>query len=135
MSVSQSVADLLDRHISLELESIDRMYLNVYVPKLQYEAGVVGFFRHHRRATFVSSALMAPISRAFVSAMEACAARAGIPLVRFEKRQRKDEVAAAYLARFEAEEGILTPIRSEDPPDLLTGFPPPPLSWRSPPGG
>ena len=107
MSVTGSVADILSQHVTLELESIDRMYLNVYVPQLQYEAGVVSFLRHHRGATFVSSALMAPISRVFVSAMETGAARAGIPLVRFEKRQRKDEVAAAYLARFEAEEGIL----------------------------
>jgi len=29
----------------LEVECVDRMYLNLYVPKLQYESGVVGFLR------------------------------------------------------------------------------------------
>jgi len=40
------------------------MYLNLYVPQLQHEMGVVAFFRHHQGATFASSALMDPISRA-----------------------------------------------------------------------
>jgi len=39
MSVARTVAEILGEHVTLEVESIDRMYLNVYVPKLQYEAG------------------------------------------------------------------------------------------------
>ena len=35
MSVARSVADVLRDHVVLELEAIDRMYLNVYVPHLQ----------------------------------------------------------------------------------------------------
>jgi hypothetical protein len=35
MSVTRSVADVLRDHVVLELEAIDRMYLNVYVPHLQ----------------------------------------------------------------------------------------------------
>jgi len=42
-------------HVTLEVESIDRMYLNVYIPKLQCERGVVGFFRYHRGHPFASS--------------------------------------------------------------------------------
>ena len=30
MSIARSVADVLDEHVVLELEAIDRMYLNVY---------------------------------------------------------------------------------------------------------
>jgi len=66
MSVSQtiSVATILREHVTLEVESIDRMYLNVYVPLLQRAAGVVGVVRHQRGATFASAALMEPISHA-----------------------------------------------------------------------
>jgi len=46
------------KHVAFELESIDRLYLNVYVPRLQREAGVAGCFRFHRRPLFASSALM-----------------------------------------------------------------------------
>ena len=35
MSVAHSVADILKNRVNFELESIDRMYLNVYVPTLQ----------------------------------------------------------------------------------------------------
>ncbi len=62
MSVARSVAEVLTDHVTLDLESIDRLYLNVYVPKLQHELGVVSFFRFHRGHTFASSALMEPIS-------------------------------------------------------------------------
>ncbi|MGH8564568.1 MAG: hypothetical protein ACREXW_10975 [Gammaproteobacteria bacterium] len=34
--------------MTLEIEGIDRMYLNVYVPQLQREGGVASFFRFHR---------------------------------------------------------------------------------------
>jgi hypothetical protein len=109
MSVSQStsVATILREHVTLEVESIDRMYLNVYVPLLQRAAGVVGFFRHHRGATFASSALMEPISTAFVAALERYARTQGVPLLTFAKGQRKDDVAAAHLAHCAGQEGVL----------------------------
>lgn len=107
MSVPQTVTEVLGEHVMLEVESIDRMYLNVYVPPLQHERGVVKFFRQHRGATFASSALMAPMTHAFVKAMDDFAKANEIPVVRFAKGQRKDEIAAEHLARFQGEEGIL----------------------------
>jgi DNA-binding PadR family transcriptional regulator len=107
MTVAHSVTEVLRSHVELELECIDRMYLNVYVPQLQHDKGVVGFFRFHRGHTFASSALMKPISEDFVTRLEQFARDAGIPLIRFEKGQRKDDVAREYLARFQAREGLL----------------------------
>ena len=46
--LAQSVAGIASRHVKLTVEGIDRMYLNVYVPDLQYETGIVRFFREHR---------------------------------------------------------------------------------------
>lgn len=106
MSISQTVTDVLRDRVELEVESIDRMYLNVYVPDLQYEKGVVSFFRYHRGATFASSALMAPISQAFVQGIESYAKAGDIPLIRFEKGQRKDDIAAAYRDESGEREGI-----------------------------
>jgi hypothetical protein len=39
MTVARSVADVLSEHVTLEVECVDRMYLNLYVPGLQYEGG------------------------------------------------------------------------------------------------
>jgi hypothetical protein len=107
MSVPRSVADVIREHVTLEVEGIDRMYLNVYQPKLQYDRGVIAFFRYHRQQPVVSSALMEPISTAFIKNIEAFAQKSGIPLFAFDKGQRKDDVAAAYRARFPANEGVL----------------------------
>src|SRR4051812_44323744 len=99
MNVPRSVSEVLSDHVTLEVEGIDRMYLNVYVPQWQRELGVVGFFRYHRGHQFVSSALMDPISKNFVAALEAFATREQVPVVQFRKGQRKDEVAAEHLIR------------------------------------
>lgn len=107
MTVAHSVAEVLRSKVVLEVESIDRMYLNIYVPQLQHDKGVVGFFRFHRGHTFASSALMKPISEQFVAQLEAYAKQHEVPLIRFEKGQRKDDVAKEYLARFKGPEGVL----------------------------
>jgi hypothetical protein len=107
MSVPRSVAEVLAEHVTLEVEGIDRMYLNVYVPGLQREQGVAGFFRFHRGYQFVSSALMDPISKSFVAALEEFARREKIPVVQFRKGQRKDDIAAEQRRKFQETEGVV----------------------------
>src|SRR2546425_2249971 len=107
MSLPRTVGEILRDHTTLEVESIDRMYLNVYVPGLQYESGVAAFFRSHRGQLFASSALMAPMSRAFVAAIDAFVAEHALPLIAFAKGQRKDAVMAQHLVRFTGDEGLL----------------------------
>jgi hypothetical protein len=107
MSLPQSVADILDHHVTFQLECIDRMYLNVYVPMLQSEGGVVKFFRQHRGQKLASSALMDPMTKAFVASMDRFAQQQQIPVVQFQKGQRKDDVMKEHLARFHKSEGIL----------------------------
>ena len=107
MSIASSVAQILEKHVTLEVESIDRMYLNVYVPGLQWEQGVVGFFQRHLGQPVASSALMAPRTRDFVAAVEGFVKAQAIPVVGFRKGQRKDEVMAEHLKRFQAPEGVV----------------------------
>jgi hypothetical protein len=107
MKLAQSVAEVLGAHVTLEVEGIDRMYLNVYVPQLQCEHGVVQFFRQHRKQAWASSALMNPISRRFVAALDRFVEDNGIPVVLFKKGQRKDDVMAERLKDSRAEEGVV----------------------------
>ena len=107
MSIPQSVADILDHHVTFQLECIDRMYLNVYVPMLQSEGGVVKFFRQHGGHKFASSALMDPMTKAFVASMDRFAKQQQIPVVQFQKGQRKDDVMKSHLARCHKSEGVL----------------------------
>jgi hypothetical protein len=121
MTLPRSVADVLAEHVRLEVECIDRMYLNVYQPRLQHVNGVVWFFRGHRGATFASSALMDPISKDFVASIHRFCRDTGVPMVDFAKGQRKDDVALEQLARFETEhtgrpgaEGVLFVGRAQE---------------------
>ena len=105
--IAQSVAEILTDHVKLTVEGIDRMYLSVYVPSLQSAYGAVSFFRSHRGQPLASSALMNPMSRRFVAAMDDFIARYKVPLVLFRKGQRKDDVMAERLRSFTHEEGIV----------------------------
>jgi hypothetical protein len=68
--VRQSVADILERHVTFELEAIDRMYLNAYVPSLQTGAGFVYFVKTQLQARVPSTVMVAPMSQQFVRAIE-----------------------------------------------------------------
>lgn len=107
MKLTQSVADVLRDQVTLEVEGIDRMYLNAVIPILQSEQGISWFFRQIRGHAFASSALMAPVTRSFVDSLESFASSQGLEVVTFQKKQRKDAVAAEYRARFHGEEGLL----------------------------
>jgi hypothetical protein len=106
MTVARSVASVLDDHVTLEVECVDRMYLNLYVPKLVYPAGVVGFFKYHRGMPVASGALMDPISKTFVAAIHRYVKDHDLDLVHFLKGQRKDDIALRYLAGHDDGEGI-----------------------------
>ena len=82
------------------------MYLNVYVPRLQREAGVAGSSFSPRTPLCLQRA-DGPISKAFVGKLRHSAAQHAIPVVTFRKGERKDDVAAQYLSAFKAEEGVL----------------------------
>src|SRR5712691_7747926 len=107
MTIPRTVAEIMDQHVTLGLECIDRMYLNVYIPQLQHVSGAVGFFRGHRKQIIASSALMSPISKKFVGAIESFVEENNIPVVEFRKGQRKDDIARERLAAFKREEGIV----------------------------
>src|SRR4051794_28743031 len=107
MTLPRSAADVLNDHVTLEVEGIDRMYLNVYQPRLQTDRGVAAFFRFHRGEIFASSALMAPMSTAFIAAIDRFVEREQTPLITFTKGQRKDDIAKQYHSQFHGDEGIV----------------------------
>jgi hypothetical protein len=107
MSLPPSVAGVLQQHVVLTLECIDRLYLNVIQQRLQAETGVAWFFRHHRGEAFATAKVMAEMTRPFIAAIEAFAEQHNVPLVTFARGQRKDEVARHHLAQFPHREGLL----------------------------
>jgi hypothetical protein len=99
MTVARSVADVLDDHVAFEVESIDRMYLNVWQPRLGYGGGVQGFFVGHRGYHYASTALMDPMTNAFVADIHGFVAARGLELVsdRSQGRCRRRRAHDPYL--------------------------------------
>jgi hypothetical protein len=110
MTLPRSVADVVSDHVVFELESIDRLYCNLYVPQLQRAEGIVGFIRGHLGQPIASTAVIAPMSRDFVTRLRAFGDAHDIPCIDFARGQRKDDVMHEHLAAFEAAgrtEGVL----------------------------
>jgi len=103
----KTVAELQQESVVMELECIDRMYLNAYVPQLTSDAGVAAFVRGHLGYRFASTKQVAEISEAFVERIGQFALDHRIPVVRFEKGQRKDDVMKEHLRRFGGGEGVV----------------------------
>jgi len=103
----QTVAEVLSKHVVLEVESIDRMYLNVIVGRLQILEGALRFIRQQRKAQVLSTNAVEPMTRAFVESIEQFVRANQIPLITFEKGQRKDEVAARLRAKYPHREGVI----------------------------
>src|SRR3954467_1020375 len=119
MTVARSVADVLTDHVVFEIECIDRMYLNVYVPGLQYEAGLVAYVHQQLGLPIASTAPLAKVSDGFSAAMRRFAHDQGVPWVDFVKGQRKDDVMHAHLAAFDRDEGVLFIGRAQEKTGLF----------------
>jgi hypothetical protein len=102
MTLPRTVADVLAEHVVFEVESIDRMYLNAYVPGLQYAAGLVAYVHQQLGLPIASTAPLARITDAFVAAVHRFAASRQVPWVDFVRGQRRDDVMHEQLAAFEA---------------------------------
>ena len=107
MTLPRTVADVLSDHVMFEVESIDRMYLNVWVPRLSHGGGVAGFFVGHRGHVYASTALMDPMTKTFVADIHHFIAAHDLELLHFGKGERKDDITQRLLAGFTAEEGVL----------------------------
>jgi hypothetical protein len=107
MTLPRTVADVLSDHVVFEVECIDRMYLNVYVPTLQTELALVSYLRGQLGCRVTSTAPLAAVSDAFVAAIGRFSRDHQVPVVNFARGQRKDDVMQERLAAFTAEEGVV----------------------------
>jgi hypothetical protein len=99
VKVPVTVGRLLEGHVGLDLECLDRIYLNGYVPSLQGSGQVVNFLTHHLGCPIASPAVFEKMGTRFRAEVRAFAAERGVPVVRFGKKDRKIEVMRPLLAR------------------------------------
>src|SRR5215212_700495 len=119
MTLPRTVADVLTDHVVFEVECIDRMYCNVYVPQLQHAGGLLGYIQRQLGLPIASTAPLGKSTDAFSAAMRRFARDQQVPWVDFAKGQRKDDVMHAHLTRFDREEGVLFIGRAQEKTSLF----------------
>lgn len=102
-----SVASVLDEHVRLQLRCVDRLYLNGYLPGMQIGNQLKWFLIRQRGCAVPSPAILGAMGKAYRAEVERFAEREGVPLIEFERGERKDDVAARYRAKFRREEGVV----------------------------
>ncbi len=90
-------ATLLRDHVTLTCRSIDRLFLQAYVPKLQTVGQVCRFLIHQRGFKIPSSAAFGQIGEAYVAAIHRWAEAEGIPIRYFAKGDDKEAIAEPLL--------------------------------------
>ena len=88
---------LLRDHVALKCRSLDRIFLQAYVPKLQSVGQVCIFLRWQRHVRIPSSAAFGQTGAAYEKAIREFARDNGIPIVRFAKGQDKEKTARPFI--------------------------------------
>jgi hypothetical protein len=95
------------------------MYLNGYVPGLQYAAGLVAYVHQQLGLPVASTAPLAKIADAFSAAVHGFVRIGGVRWVDFAKGQRKDDVMHEHLECLTGSEGVLLVGRAQEKTKLF----------------
>ena len=102
-----NVHELIRDHVTLSIRCLDRLYLHAYMPKLQTSGGLCYFLRDHLGHPIPSPALFTPIHDRLIAAIKTYASAHDVPLITFERGQRKDDVVAEHRARRPLVNGVV----------------------------
>ena len=93
ISVMASIPELLKGHVTLEVECLDRLYLNGYIGGLATPGGLVTFMREQLEKPIASPVVLGQISEKLRGAVKEMADRDDIPIRRFTHKEKKDDIA------------------------------------------
>lgn len=94
-----NINDLLEGHVALDLECLDRIYLNAYVPNLQVGGQVIRFMVDHLGQPIASPAIFERIGNRFREAVKQFAASHDVPVLRFKKGDRRIDLVRPLAAK------------------------------------
>ena len=102
-----NIASIIRDHVVLSIRCLDRLYINGYLPRLQTSGQLAYFMMEHLGKPIPSPVLLHHLRERFVGSLQRWSEREEVPLVRFARGQRKDEVANERRRAFKAEEGVV----------------------------
>jgi hypothetical protein len=102
-----SIPELLNGHVTLEVECLDRLYLNGYIGPLATAGGLVNFMREQLHKPIPSPVVLGQVTEKFRDAVKVMAERQQIPVYQFNHKERKDEVANQIRQQRGVRDGIV----------------------------
>lgn len=102
-----SIPELLNGHVTLEVECLDRLYLNGYIGPLATPGGLVRFMREQLDKPIPSPVVLGQVTEKFRDAVKAMAEREQIPVYQFNHKERKDDVANQFRRERSIRDGIV----------------------------
>ena len=102
-----SIPELLNGHVTLEVECLDRLYLNGYIGALATSGGLVTFMREQLDKPIASPVVLGQITEKFRESVKALAEREEIPIYRFDHKERKDDIAHLFRQQRGIRDGIV----------------------------
>lgn len=117
-----NINDVLDGHVALEIECVDRLYLNAYLPGLQVGGQVVRFCTQHLGKPIASMALLGRIGDRFRTAVKRFARERKLPILELKKPDRsrwddrKLDHVRPYLQKAEREgrHGVVAIVQGQE---------------------
>jgi hypothetical protein len=94
-----SIPELLQDHVTLEVECVDRLYLNGYIGPLATPGGLVTFMREQLGKPIPSPVVLGQVTEKFREAVKAQAEQKQIPIYQFQHKERKDTIANDFRRR------------------------------------
>jgi hypothetical protein len=105
--MSANIASILQNEVALSIRCLDRLYVNGYLPTLQTPGQLCWFLRDHLGNPLPSPALFRPLHDRFTGAVADFARQQGVPILQFERGQRKDEVASQVRTERPTTDGVV----------------------------
>jgi len=88
MASVANINDVLEGHVALEIECVERLYLNAYLPSLQVAGQAVRFCTQHLGKPIASPALFEPIGNRFRANVRRFAQEREIPILQLQGPDR-----------------------------------------------
>jgi hypothetical protein len=102
-----TIPELLEGHVTLEVECLDRLYLNGYIGKLATGPGLVMFMREQLQKPVPSPVLLGHITEKFREAVKTFAERERIPIHAFQHKEDKDKIGNEFRRKRGTRDGVV----------------------------
>src|SRR5215831_2694870 len=127
MAETVNINDVLDGHVVLDNQCLDRIYLNGYVPKLQVPGQVVTFLTQHLGNSIPSPVLFKQIGDRFRDAVRVFAETNRIPVLHLNTpdRSRWDDRKVDHVRKYvetATEPGVVVIVVAQEVQKVFMGY-------------